>query len=189
MTTRYVLFAAAAAVAMFAMQSSAQALTITECSAKYKDAKAAGTLNGATWNDFRKSQCDLAPRKRTASVAGSDVTVVAANAVFPTAVDSKYSSEKPGRARRKTWPRSIQGQQGDQCQWRAEMAAKGRRLLQPMRQEAQRRGVVSSWRGAIATKQSSSCFWIVRPEVAGPMTSSAKAGTAIQTRRSPPLTH
>ena len=26
----------------------------------------------------------------------------AANAVFPTAVDSKYSSEKPGRARRKT---------------------------------------------------------------------------------------
>ena len=102
MTTRYVLFAAAAAVAMFAMQSSAQALTITECSAKYKDAKAAGTLNGATWNDFRKSQCDLAPRKRSASAAGSDVTVVAANAVFPTAVDSKYSSEKPGRARRKT---------------------------------------------------------------------------------------
>jgi hypothetical protein len=102
MTTRYVLFAAAAVVAAFAMQSSAQALTIAECSAKYKDAKAAGTLSGATWNDFRKSQCDLTPRKRATSAAGSDSTVVAANAVFPTAVDSKYSSEKPGRARRKT---------------------------------------------------------------------------------------
>jgi hypothetical protein len=102
MTTRIVLFAAAVIAAALAMQSSAQALTITECSAKYKDAKAAGTLNGATWNDFRKSQCDLAPAKRAKSAAASDSTVVASNAVFPTAVDSKYSNEKPGRARRKT---------------------------------------------------------------------------------------
>jgi hypothetical protein len=80
MTTRYVLFAAAAVVAVLGMQSSAHALTITECSAKYKDGKAAGTLNGATWSDFRKSQCDLAPVKRSARAAGSDVTVVAANA-------------------------------------------------------------------------------------------------------------
>jgi len=58
MTTRPILFAAAALVAAFALQGSAQALTLTECSVKYKDAKAAGTLNGATWNDFRKSQCD-----------------------------------------------------------------------------------------------------------------------------------
>jgi hypothetical protein len=28
--------------------------------------------------------------------------VIAANVVFPTVVDSKYSNEKPGRARRKT---------------------------------------------------------------------------------------
>ena|ERR1700752_3518584 len=102
MTTRTFLFPAAAVVAALTMQSPAQALTMTECSAKYKDAKTAGTLNGATWNDFRKSQCDLAPRKRATSAAGSDSTIVAANAVFPNAVDSKYSSEKPGRARRKT---------------------------------------------------------------------------------------
>jgi hypothetical protein len=102
MTTRLVLFAAAACVAGFAMQSSAQALTLTECSAKYKDAKAAGTLNGATWNAFRKSQCDLAPAKRAKGAAASDTTIVASTAVFPSAVDSKYSSEKPGRARRKT---------------------------------------------------------------------------------------
>jgi len=101
MITRKYLFAAAAVAAVLAIQSSAQALTMTECSAKYKDAKVAGTLNGATWNAFRKGQCDLAPPKRVNSAA-SDSTVVAANAVFPSAVDSKYSNEKPGRARRKT---------------------------------------------------------------------------------------
>jgi hypothetical protein len=35
----------------------AQALTMKECSAKYKEAKTAGTLNGMKWNDFRKAQC------------------------------------------------------------------------------------------------------------------------------------
>jgi hypothetical protein len=82
MIPRTILFAAAALVAALAMQSSAQALTITECSAKYKDAKAAGTLNGASWNDFRKSQCDLAPAKRPTTAAGSDATIVAARS-FP----------------------------------------------------------------------------------------------------------
>ncbi|MFZ0986933.1 MAG: hypothetical protein WAN27_04265 [Xanthobacteraceae bacterium] len=107
MTTRTFLFAAAAVVALLGMQigmqSPAHALTMTECSAKYKDAKTAGTLNGATWNDFRKSQCDMGARggPPKAATAGGNV-MVAANAVFPTAVDSKYSSEKPGRARRKT---------------------------------------------------------------------------------------
>jgi hypothetical protein len=49
MTTRYALFAAAAVIAVLALQAgSARALTLTECSAKYKDAKAAGTLNGKT---------------------------------------------------------------------------------------------------------------------------------------------
>jgi hypothetical protein len=103
MTTRKFLFAAAAlAAAIFVTQSSAQALTMSECSAKYKGAKAAGTLNGATWNDFRKSQCDLAPAQRAKSAATPYSTVVASNAIFPSAVDSKYSNEKPGRARRKT---------------------------------------------------------------------------------------
>ena len=83
MIPRTLLFAAAALVAALAMQSSAQALTITECSAKYKDAKAAGTLNGASWNDFRKSRCDLAPAKRPTTAAGSDATIVAAQRSFP----------------------------------------------------------------------------------------------------------
>jgi hypothetical protein len=35
----------------------AHALTAKECSAKYQAAKAAGTLNGMKWNEFRKAEC------------------------------------------------------------------------------------------------------------------------------------
>jgi hypothetical protein len=104
LTTRYyVLFVAAAVIAALAMPTgSARALTMTECSAKYKDAKAANSLNGMKWNDSRKSQCDLAPSKRSSAKSTPAGTAVATNAVFPSAVDAKYSKEKPGRARRKT---------------------------------------------------------------------------------------
>jgi hypothetical protein len=103
MTTRYALFVAAAVIAVLGMQAgSAQALTMTECSAKYKESKAANSLNGMKWNDFRKSQCDLAPSKRSSAKSAPAGTAVATNAVFPSAVDAKYSKEKPGRARRKT---------------------------------------------------------------------------------------
>ncbi len=40
--------------------SSAQpvhALTMKECSAKYQAAKAAGTLGGQNWRDFRQAEC------------------------------------------------------------------------------------------------------------------------------------
>src|SRR6516225_12059685 len=37
--------------------TSAHALSMHECSAKYQAAKSAGTLNGMKWNEFRKSQC------------------------------------------------------------------------------------------------------------------------------------
>ena len=49
---------AAAATVFAAMNvNSAQALSMQECSAKYKAANAAGTLNGMKWNDFRKAEC------------------------------------------------------------------------------------------------------------------------------------
>jgi len=49
---------AVSGLAAFAMTTSpAQALTAQECSAKYQAAKAAGTLGGQKWNDFRKAQC------------------------------------------------------------------------------------------------------------------------------------
>ena len=40
--------------------NSAQALSSKECSAKYKTAKDAGTLNGMKWNEFRKAECGSA---------------------------------------------------------------------------------------------------------------------------------
>src|ERR1700716_1310194 len=48
---------AATGFAALALVAPAQALTTQECSAKYKEAKAAGTLAGQKWNDFRKAQC------------------------------------------------------------------------------------------------------------------------------------
>jgi len=90
---------------------SAQALTAKECSAKYKAAQQAGTLNGMKWNDFRKAECGSTASQATASPtatpshptpAAKQTPAAVGNAVFPTAVSSKYSSETPGKARMHT---------------------------------------------------------------------------------------
>ena len=58
MIIRYVAMCTATLLAAIALQgTSAHALSMKECSAKYKAAKDAGTLNGMKWNDFRKAQC------------------------------------------------------------------------------------------------------------------------------------
>jgi len=49
--------AAMAGFVALAAAAPAQALTMQECSAKYKAAKDGGTLNGQKWNDFRKAEC------------------------------------------------------------------------------------------------------------------------------------
>src|SRR3984893_9680513 len=103
--------------AALALTAPAQALTTQECSAKYQAAKAAGTLGGQKWNDFRKAQCgaDAAAAPAAAPAAPAAPTEAqarhkkeaapaaapapAGNAVFPTAVDSKYSKETAGKAR------------------------------------------------------------------------------------------
>ena len=95
---------------------SAQALTAKECSAKYKAAQEAGTLNGMKWNDFRKAECGsttpqaaASPTAASPAATSSHPTTAAkqtpapvGNAVFPTAVSSKYSSESAGKARMHT---------------------------------------------------------------------------------------
>jgi len=101
------LFAAAAALAVSLAATPSMALTAQECSAKYNAAKAAGTLNGMKWNDFRKAQCgdDAAPAAAAAGDAAAKpaATKTGANgAVFPKAVDPKYAKEKPGKARMHT---------------------------------------------------------------------------------------
>src|SRR3954454_21851434 len=50
-----------------------QALTMQECSAKYKAAQTAGTLGAQKWNDFRKEQCgsDTAATPATTTTAAT----------------------------------------------------------------------------------------------------------------------
>jgi len=109
----------------FAAASPAQALTSQECSAKYQAAKKDGTLGGQKWNDFRKAQCGAdatpaaapaaaapaAPKeatKETTKQAKKEAAPAAAPAapagpaVFPNAVDPKYSKESEGKARMHT---------------------------------------------------------------------------------------
>ena len=113
------------AVAMYSLAmiafSPAQALTMPECSAKYKAAQNAGTLNGQKWNDFRKAECGDAA-KPAAAAAGAPASaeakpaeakpaaapktatapVATGPATFPTAIDAKYSKETPSKARMHT---------------------------------------------------------------------------------------
>jgi hypothetical protein len=108
-------------LAALAMTSQANALTAQECSAKYKAAKAAGTLGDQKWNDFRKAQCgaDAAPAaapgaapaaepkeaKKESKKEAKEAAAPAAPsgpAVYPNAVDSKYSKETAGKARMHT---------------------------------------------------------------------------------------
>jgi hypothetical protein len=119
MTKRYVALCAATVLAAVALQgTSAHALSMTECSAKYKAAKAAGTLNGEKWNDFRKAECGSTATAAPAAAAPATASAPAAapapapapaatpvavgNAVFPSAVDPKYSKDSAGKARRET---------------------------------------------------------------------------------------
>jgi hypothetical protein len=115
---------AAAGAAIAFSSTTATALTMQECSAKYKAAQTAGTLNGMKWNDFRKAECgsgatpaaaasgpaapavatkpaETAP-KPTPKSAATSAPAAAGNAVYPTTVSSKYSSESAGKARMHT---------------------------------------------------------------------------------------
>ncbi|RWP64576.1 hypothetical protein [Mesorhizobium sp.] len=104
--------AAAPAATAAATDDSAPGLTAKECSTKYQAAKAAGTLNGMKWNDFRKSQCgagasddDTVPAADEASYTSDPETptVTAPQGVkFPKAISQKYSTETPAKGRMHT---------------------------------------------------------------------------------------
>src|SRR6267142_2598777 len=72
--------------AALAATSSAQALTTQECSAKYQAAKAAGTLGGQKWNDFRKAECG-------ADAAAAPAATPAAAPAAPKAAEAKPKKE------------------------------------------------------------------------------------------------
>lgn len=97
----------------------ASALSMTECSAKYKAAQTAGTLSGQKWNDFRKAECGADPAATPSALpstappapkateakpkaAPAAPTAPVGNASYPSAVDAKYSKESAGKARMHT---------------------------------------------------------------------------------------
>jgi hypothetical protein len=113
MLVRSTAFWAAAVVAMSLVMpaSDARALTMKECSAKYKAAQTAGTLQGQKWSDFRKAECGpgasaaAAPGAAAAPAAppaAAPAALPAGNAVFPSAISPKFSSESAGKARMHT---------------------------------------------------------------------------------------
>ena len=101
--------------------TSASALTMKECSAKYNAAKAAAKAAGKPvdmkWNEFRKAECADAtpaaaetkpavkpaePAKPAVEAAKPAATTTAGGAVFPKAVDPKYASQSAGKQRMHT---------------------------------------------------------------------------------------
>ncbi|MHB2211584.1 hypothetical protein [Methylobacterium sp. CM6257] len=116
------LFAPLLIASIAAIATPAAALSTKECSAKYQAAKQAGTLNGQTWNDFRKAACGaapdaaatsvpnpVAPSAKTAAPPTSTTTASRAapaaspgSAAYPRAIDPKYAKESAGKARMHT---------------------------------------------------------------------------------------
>jgi hypothetical protein len=114
--------AIALGIGAFTFASHANALTMKECSAKYKAAQEANSLNGMKWNDFRKAQCGTDAAAAPAAPAADDAkdeeptmantdnapeppattTKAPKGVVFPTKVSAKYASESPGKARMHT---------------------------------------------------------------------------------------
>jgi len=113
----------AVAVSGFAVFAAmpAQALSMSECSAKYKAAKTAGTLNGQKWADFRKAECgadaaatpaaapaapapaaEAKPARAPKSAAAPAAPAEVGEAVFPSAISPKYAQESAGKGRMHT---------------------------------------------------------------------------------------
>ncbi len=112
-----------AATLAMAGVTGAHALTMKECSAKYKEAKQANTLGGQDWKAFRAAQCGAAaktdasaatpaaapaaapaatataPTSATAPKPSAAAPAATGPAVFPNAIAPKYASETAGKGR------------------------------------------------------------------------------------------
>jgi hypothetical protein len=100
-----------AILATASMPLPAQALSAKECGAKYQAAKAAGTLNGMKWKDFRKAEC------------GADATAPAAPppaAEKPAAPPAPATAAKPATGGRAAM---IARERACGAEWKAAKAA------------------------------------------------------------------
>jgi hypothetical protein len=91
--------AAAPAATAVATYDAAPGLTAKECSTKYQAAKAAGTLNGMKWNDFRKSACAAgasATVEPAAATTKAAATADAGKGLSMADCSAKYQAAKTG---------------------------------------------------------------------------------------------
>ncbi|WP_337266751.1 hypothetical protein [Oryzifoliimicrobium ureilyticus] len=122
MLKNFVILASSSVLGALIFATPSAALTMKECSAKYKAAQADGSAKDMKWNDFRKAQCGTdaaagAPAdSSTAAAAATDPEIAKtpstepakptmtapAGVTFPSAISSKYASEKPAKARMHT---------------------------------------------------------------------------------------
>jgi hypothetical protein len=109
---------AALTLAALACATPAHALSMHECSVKYKAAQSSGTVQGMKWRDFRKAECGpgaaaaVTPPAKPATTGAatpaptpakpSATSAALGDAVFPSAVSPKYANERAGRARMHT---------------------------------------------------------------------------------------
>ena len=89
-----------AASASAFMTTHASALSMADCSLKFKAAKAAGTDGGLKWNDFRKAQCSTdaaavpaAPVAKAAATPAVKVAAPAAPAAAVVATSGSFMKE------------------------------------------------------------------------------------------------
>lgn len=111
MSRKLIITAAGALLAALAYSSQANALSMQECSVKYKAAKADGSAKDMKWNDFRAKFCGAdaaaADKQDEADIAAtSDAKEPEKSTMkppkglsFPKVVDKKYASETPGKQR------------------------------------------------------------------------------------------
>ena len=98
-------FICVAALAAWCGTRPLAAVTMQECSVKYKAARDAGTLGGQSWQQFRRANCGQATPGSPAAAAPKTAPSLALNPggpVFPQAVSPKYARESAGKARMHT---------------------------------------------------------------------------------------
>ncbi len=115
--SRGVIAISATALASLILASPASAITMKECSVKYKAAQSAGEAEGVSWSEFRKAQCLKSSNEDAAATTDKNSKRVAeekpakaekkAEAVsgeinFPATISAKFASEKPAKARMHT---------------------------------------------------------------------------------------
>jgi hypothetical protein len=102
MTSRTVLlmsFASLAVLGSLSFVTPAAALSMKECSAKYKAAQAANTLNGMKWNDFRAAQCGTDATAAPATAAPAATAAAPATTTKPAATTKAMTAAaKPAAA-------------------------------------------------------------------------------------------